>query len=157
MSSLMRFRGEPISSRARNPTVRRIPLLRHFSVSVPSSTLLDDLRKAYAEDKDLLQLTDHLVNPTRKSLRYLSASYRSSSYRHTTHNGSLYYTAVAGDTPRVVVPAHNDLLLRIMYECHDAPTGGHRGREKTYLTVSRDFYWPASISLYTSTFLFVNE
>ena len=29
-----------------------------------------------------------------------------------------------------------------MYEYHDAPNGGHRGREKTYLTVSRDFYWP---------------
>ena len=29
-----------------------------------------------------------------------------------------------------------------MYECHDAPTGDHRGREKTYLTVSRDFHWP---------------
>ena len=54
----------------------------------------------------------------------------------------LNYTAVAGDTPRVVVPAHNDLRLRIMYECHHAPTGGHRGREKTYLKVSRDFYWP---------------
>ena len=34
------------------------------------------------------------------------------------------------------------MRLRIMYEYHDAPTGGHRGREKTYLTVSRDFYWP---------------
>ena len=29
-----------------------------------------------------------------------------------------------------------------MYEYHDAPVGGHRGREKTYLTVSCDFYWP---------------
>ena len=29
-----------------------------------------------------------------------------------------------------------------MYKYHDAPTGGHRGREKTYLTVSRDYYWP---------------
>ena len=28
-----------------------------------------------------------------------------------------------------------------MYMYHDAPVGGHRGREKTYLTVSRDFYW----------------
>ena len=28
-----------------------------------------------------------------------------------------------------------------MYECHDAPTSRHRGRENTYLTVSRDFYW----------------
>ena len=29
-----------------------------------------------------------------------------------------------------------------MYECYDTPTSGNRGREKTYLTVSRDFYWP---------------
>ena len=56
------------------------------------------------------------------------------------------YTAVAGDTPRVVVPDHGDLRLRIMYEYHDAPTGGHCGREKTYLKVSRDFTGPASIS-----------
>ena len=30
-----------------------------------------------------------------------------------------------------------------MYECHDAPISGHRGREKTFLTISRDFYWPS--------------
>ena len=113
-----------------------------LTVSIPSSTLLDDVRKAYAEDKDLLRLMDHLVNPSRKSLNDLSALYRSSSDRYTTRNGLLYYTAVAGDKPRVVVPAHNNLRLRILYECHDAPTGGHRGREKIYLVVSRDFYWP---------------
>ena len=28
-----------------------------------------------------------------------------------------------------------------MYEYHDAPADVHRGREKTYLTVSREFYW----------------
>lgn len=28
-----------------------------------------------------------------------------------------------------------------MYECQYPPLCGHRGREKTYLTVSRDFYW----------------
>ena len=116
------------------------PTVAILTVSVPSSTLLDDIRKAYSEDEDLLRLMYHLVNPTRKSLRDLSALYRSSSDRYTARNGLLYYTAVAGDTPRVVVPAHNDLRLRIMYECHDAPKGGHRGREKTCLKVSRDFY-----------------
>ena len=85
---------------------------------------------------------DHLVTPSRKSLKDLPAFYRSSADRYITRNGLLYYTAVAGDTPRVVVPTHNDLRLRILYECHDAPPGGYRGREKTYLTVSRDFYWP---------------
>uniref|UniRef100_A0AAV1TMC1 Integrase catalytic domain-containing protein n=1 Tax=Peronospora matthiolae TaxID=2874970 RepID=A0AAV1TMC1_9STRA len=68
--------------------------------SVPSTTLYDDVRRAYAQD------------------------------------------AVSGDTPRVVIPDDTDLRLRIMFEYHDAPIGGHRGREKTYLTVSRDFYWP---------------
>ena len=52
----------------------------------------------------------------------------------------VYY--IAGDTPRVVVPDHGYLRLRIMFEYHDASTGGRRGREKIYLTVSRDFYWP---------------
>ena len=81
---------------------------------------------------------DHLVNPYRKSPKDLPALYRSSADRYTTRNGLLYYIAVTGDTPRV--PTHNDLLLCIMYECHDTPPSGHRGREKTYLTVSRDIY-----------------
>ena len=83
---------------------------------------------------------DHLVNPSRKSLKDLPALYRSFADRYTTRNGLLFYTFVAGDAPRVVVPTHNYLRLRILYECHDAPPSGHRGREKTYLTVSRDFY-----------------
>uniref|UniRef100_A0AAV1U0V7 Integrase zinc-binding domain-containing protein n=1 Tax=Peronospora matthiolae TaxID=2874970 RepID=A0AAV1U0V7_9STRA len=68
--------------------------------SVPSTTLHDDVRRAYAQD------------------------------------------AVSGDTPRVVIPDDTDLRLRIMFEYQDAPIGGQRVREKTYLTVSRDFYWP---------------
>ena len=44
--------------------------------------------------------------------------------------------------PRVFVPDHGDLRLRITYEYHDTPVGGHRCREKPYLTVSREFYWP---------------
>ena len=104
--------------------------------------MFDDIKKAYTEDKDLLRLRDHLMNSFSKSLKDLPALYRSSVDRYTVRNGLLYYTAVAGDTPRVVVPTHNDLRLRIMYEFHDAPTSVHRGREKSYLMVSRDFYWP---------------
>ncbi|KAG6613079.1 uncharacterized protein IUM83_11901 [Phytophthora cinnamomi] len=28
-----------------------------------------------------------------------------------------------------------------MYEYHDAPIAGHLGREKTYVLLTRDFYW----------------
>ena len=101
-----------------------------LTVSVPSSSLVEDVRKAYAEDNDLLLSMYHMVNPSRKSLKVLPSLYRSSSDRYTTRNGLLNYTAVDGDTPRVVVPAHNNLRLRILYNCHDAPSGGHRGRER---------------------------
>lgn len=29
----------------------------------------------------------------------------------------------------------------IIFEYHDAPASGHLGREKTFLSVSRDLYW----------------
>ena len=80
--------------------------------------------------------------PFRKSLADLPALYRSPLDRYTTRNGLLYFTAVTDDTPRIVVLSHDDLRLRIMSECHDAPIGGYRGREKTYITVSHEFYWP---------------
>ena len=35
-----------------------------------------------------------------------------------------------------------DLRARIIHEYHDAPAGGHLGREKTFAAVSRDFFWP---------------
>jgi hypothetical protein len=43
---------------------------------------------------------------------------------------------------RLYIP--NDLALqtRILQECHDAPTGGHLGRDKTVEQVKRRFYWP---------------
>ena len=72
--------------------------------SVPSSTFLDDMKKAYAEDKDLLRLMNQLVFPSRKFFKILPVLYRSSADRYTTRNGLTYYTAVTGDTPRVVVP-----------------------------------------------------
>ena len=63
----------------------------------------------------------------------------------------LSYTTVASDLTRVVVPAHNNLRLRIMYQYHNAPIGYQRGRENTYITVSRDFNFPASIILWAIT------
>ena len=82
----------------------------------------------------------HLSRPSEKSLKQFSPVYRSFTDRYTVLNDLIQYSAVAGDTPRVIVPDHGDLRLCIMYEYHDAPLGGHCGREKTYLIVSRDFY-----------------
>ncbi|POM73082.1 Pol protein [Phytophthora palmivora] len=34
------------------------------------------------------------------------------------------------------------IRYRILYEAHDVPLSGHLGREKTYGSVSRDYWWP---------------
>ncbi|KAG2791182.1 hypothetical protein PC111_g24053 [Phytophthora cactorum] len=85
------------------------------SVSAPSSSLIDDVKTAYASDADAKQL-----------LSYASAPSSS---------------AVDDDVIRIVVLNDYDLRMRIMYEYHDAPTAGHPGREKTYVLLTRDFCW----------------
>jgi hypothetical protein len=49
------------------------------------------------------------------------------------------------------VPEGRRLRLRLFEEFHDSKMGGHFGQEKTYLQLSRRFYWPdmeASIRRY---------
>ncbi|GMF53799.1 unnamed protein product [Phytophthora fragariaefolia] len=62
-------------------------------------------------------------------------------HRYRVHNGLLLYSAVDDNADRVVVPDDPELMLRITYEYHDAPTSGHPSREKTYLLLTRDFHW----------------
>ncbi|KAE8953200.1 hypothetical protein PR001_g32976 [Phytophthora rubi] len=52
----------------------------------------------------------------------------------------LTYVIDTFDTPRVVIPADDDLRARLVHEYHDAPAGGHLGREKTFAALSRDFF-----------------
>ncbi|KAE9346551.1 hypothetical protein PR003_g7378 [Phytophthora rubi] len=54
----------------------------------------------------------------------------------------LTYAIDTFDTPRVVIPADDYLRARLVHEYHDASTGDHLGREKTFAALSRDFFWP---------------
>ncbi|KAG3156598.1 hypothetical protein PI124_g19251 [Phytophthora idaei] len=71
----------------------------------------------------------------------MSQHLRARARRYRVHEGLLLYSAVDDDVIRIVVPNDYDLRMRIMYEYHDAPTAGHPGREKTYVLLTRDFYW----------------
>ncbi|GMG17828.1 unnamed protein product [Phytophthora fragariaefolia] len=107
----------------------------------PSSSLLDDVRSAYANDADAKQLLGYFAAPSDKSRQKLVKHLRARVHRYRVHNGLLLYSAVDDNADRVVVPDDPELKLRITYEYHDAPTSGHPGREKTYLLLTRDFYW----------------
>ncbi|GMF24343.1 unnamed protein product [Phytophthora fragariaefolia] len=109
--------------------------------STPSSSLLDDVRSAYAIDADAKQLLNYFAVPSDKSRQKLAKHLRARVHRYRVHNGLRLYSAVDDNADRVVVPYDHELKLRITYEYHDAPTSGHPGREKTYLLLTRDFYW----------------
>ncbi|KAG3147738.1 hypothetical protein PC128_g23721 [Phytophthora cactorum] len=66
-------------------------------------------------------------------------------YRNDESLASLVRFLTAGkephEPPRVVVPNDEDLKFDILQEAHDAPSSGHLGREKTFLSVSQAFWW----------------
>ncbi|GMF61089.1 unnamed protein product [Phytophthora fragariaefolia] len=99
--------------------------------STPSSSLLDDVRSAYANDADVKHLLDYFAAPSDKSRQKLAKHLRARVHRYRVHNRLLLYSAVDDNADRVVVPDDHELKLRITYEYHDARTSGHPGREKT--------------------------
>ncbi|GMF62045.1 unnamed protein product [Phytophthora fragariaefolia] len=109
--------------------------------STPSSSLLDDVRSAYANDTDAKHMLNYFAAASDKSRQKLAKHLLARVHRYRAHNGLLLYSAVDDNADRVVVPDDRELKLRITYEYHDAPTSGHPGREKTYLLLTRDFYW----------------
>ncbi|KAF1328976.1 reverse transcriptase, partial [Globisporangium splendens] len=109
--------------------------------STPTSSLLDDIKRAYATDSDISRLVAHLSDPSDKSLKALDPAQRARLHRCEMRNDVLYYRIDDSDEPRAVVPNDSDLRNRVLFEYHDAPFRGHPRREKTYLALSRDFYW----------------
>ncbi|GMF57151.1 unnamed protein product [Phytophthora fragariaefolia] len=107
----------------------------------PSSSLLDDVRSTYANNADAKQLLNYFAVRSDKSRQKLAKHLRARVHRYRVHNGLPLYSAVDDNADRVCVPEVHELKLRITYEYHDAPTSGHPGREKTYLLLTRVFYW----------------
>ncbi|KAG2963293.1 hypothetical protein PC120_g27550 [Phytophthora cactorum] len=100
-------------------------------MSAPSSSLIDDVKAAYASDADAKQLLSYASAPSDGARRKLAPHLRARAHRYRVTEGLLLYSAVDDDA----------LRMRIMYEYHDAPTAGHPGREKTYVLLTGDFYW----------------
>ena len=112
-------------------------------VTTVTSSVPDLIRRAYAQDATCVALLRALGSDEFKdSDKDLSQRLRARLQRYTLDNGLLYYSTDPEDTPRVVVPHDEDLKYRILYEVHDTPVGGHLGREKTYGSVSKMYWWP---------------
>ncbi|KAF1324759.1 reverse transcriptase, partial [Globisporangium splendens] len=107
-----------------------------------TTTVREDIVEGYKSDETCQDLLKYFKDPSDKALQGLPSRTRSRVHRFRVHNGLLYYAVEDGDTARVVVPNDEGLRHRLLYEYHDSPSGGHLGREKTFLSLSRDYYWP---------------
>ena len=106
------------------------------------SPLPDQIRASYALDTECSSLLKYFEKPSPSTLATLSPKTRSSLKRYSFNDGLLYYAVDTDEAPRIVVPLDDSLRTRILFEYHDSPLSGHLGREKTFLSLSRDFYWP---------------
>ncbi|KAG3065098.1 hypothetical protein PC121_g11470 [Phytophthora cactorum] len=84
------------------------------SVSAPSSSLIDDVKAAYASDADAKLLLSYASAPSDEARRKLAPHLRARAHRYRVDEGLLLYSAVDDDVIRIVVPNDYDLRMRIM-------------------------------------------
>nr|CAI72325.1 putative polyprotein [Phytophthora infestans] len=101
----------------------------------------DRIRMAYRNDEAVAPIVNFLTAGTGAKSDWLSSRQLSRFHRYELKDGLLYYRVEPNESPRVVVPNDEDLKLDILAEAHDAPSSGHLGREKTFLSVSQAFWW----------------
>ncbi|GMF57311.1 unnamed protein product [Phytophthora fragariaefolia] len=91
---------------------------------------------AYDDDAFYAGIIRYLRNPTADALAKLTRPTRDTMTRYDLDGDLLTYAIDTFDTPRVVIPADDDLRARLVHEYHDAPAGGHLGREKTFAAIA---------------------
>ncbi|POM58257.1 LOW QUALITY PROTEIN: Pol protein [Phytophthora palmivora] len=115
-------------------------------VSRVTTDLYDRIRLAYQGDENYTPLVQFLSDGKDAIVDRLSPRQRAQLHRYELADGLLHYRVDRRDPPRVVVPNDEDLKYDILLEAHDAPIGGHLGRDKTYQMVSQTFGDPACTS-----------
>ncbi|KAH9133035.1 hypothetical protein AeRB84_020780, partial [Aphanomyces euteiches] len=107
-----------------------------LALSKVRSDLFDRIRGLYSLDPALSRTIDAITAGKSLSTKVVQIG------RFTFHDDLLWYTVTPEDAPRVAVPCDPTLRAEIIREFHDTPSGGYFGRDKTYLSVARSFWWP---------------
>ena len=102
------------------------------------SSLASEIKERYDSDEQCRLLLAHFKGEDVKLPPALAAKLTRFSYS----DGLLWHQLSPCDPMRIYVPHDEDLKLRLIHELHDAPPSGHLGREKTFLQLSNEFWWP---------------
>ncbi len=130
----------------RNATDDSVIDLNAVSVSILTNNLSEDIQAAYKADSFCSAMIAHLQNPSAPT----TANILARASRFSFSEGLLWHQVSPGDVLTTVVPNDSSLRERILREYHDVPYAGHLGREKTYVAVSRHFWWKHLIKWVTT-------
>ena len=112
--------------------------LNAMRISRLESSLASEIKERYSGDEQCRLLISYFVKGEDKLTPPLRAKLSRFSYS----DGLLWHQLSPCDPLRIYVPHDTDLKLRILHECHDVPHSGHLGREKTFVQVTNEFWWP---------------
>ncbi|GMF46750.1 unnamed protein product [Phytophthora fragariaefolia] len=139
---LTRYQGAPDNKDDDEDCTACVESGINANVSSPILPLRQQIADAYDTDAFYSGIIRYLRNPTADALAKLTRPTRDTIMRYDLDGKRLTYAIDTFDTPRVVIPADVDLRARLVHEYHDAPAGGHLGREMTFAAISRDIIWP---------------
>ncbi|MCI00250.1 transposon TF2-1 polyprotein, partial [Trifolium medium] len=94
-----------------------------FAWSEPHSVFLDELKAKLTVDPHLKQLIDTYTHSTEPS-------------QYTVREGLLYWK------DRLMIPAEEEIVQKLLHEFHSSPIGGHAGITRTLARLKAQFYWP---------------
>ncbi|GMF16143.1 unnamed protein product [Phytophthora fragariaefolia] len=139
---LTRYQGTPDNEGDEEDCAVCVESGINTTVSSPVLPLRQQIADAYDDDAFYAGIIRYLRNPTADALAKLTRPTRDTITRYALDGDLLTYGIDTFDTPRVVIPVDDDLRARLVHEYHDAPAGGHLGRETTFTAISRDFFRP---------------
>ena len=76
-----------------------------------------------------------------RRLALTDGSYQALIARHQHYDLTVQDGLVYSTSGLLYIPQDSELRTTLMREIHDAPTGGHLGREKTYSRLTAAVYW----------------
>ncbi|GMF39248.1 unnamed protein product [Phytophthora fragariaefolia] len=118
---LTRYQGAPDNEDDDEDGAVCMELGINATVSSPVLPLRHQIADAYDDDAFYAGIIRYLRNPTADALAKLTRSTRDTITRYDLDGDLLTCAIDTFDTPRVVIPADDDLRARLVHEYHDAP------------------------------------
>ncbi|CAI5721438.1 unnamed protein product [Peronospora effusa] len=122
-----------------------IELGLNVMISTPVLSIRTQIAESYANDFFYAAVIKYLRTTSEKLLAKLTKPTHDNIKRYALDGPLLTYTMDVFYSPRVVIPADDDLRARLVHEFHDSLAGGHLGREKLFAAISRVFLLAANV------------